>query len=295
MEVRECIIEDEELHGVYAMGYVSDPAIQENWIALSNVQLKAEPDKRIVTGAVLIPDKPIVRLTPEGDEYHIVFREATIRKSAHLFLKRNNHHTATIEHQFAVPGISVMESWIVEDSKKDKAAVLGFNVPKGTWMLSAYVKDDTIWNDMIKGGMLKGFSIEGKFKQVEAKLGGQTGGQSGGQITLEQMIEEILQDSYSDYPEGATNNAKRALDWLRENENPNDCLTDVGFARANQLANREPISLDTIKRMYNFKRHEQNKDVPYTEGCGGIAWDAWGGSAGIRWAESKLRELGQID
>jgi hypothetical protein len=195
MEVRECIIEDEELHGVYAMGYVSDPAIQENWIALSNVQLKAEPDKRIVTGAVLIPDKPIVRLTPEGDEYHIVFREATVRKSAHLFLKRNNHHTATIEHQFAVPGISIMESWIVEDSKKDKAAVLGFNVPKGTWMLAAHVKDDTIWNDMIKGGILKGFSIEGKFKQVEAKLTEQedapTGAPTGGQTDLEQLIAEI--------------------------------------------------------------------------------------------------------
>ena len=43
--------------------------------------------------------------------------------------------------------------------------------------------------------------------------------------------------------------------------------------------------------MASFKRHQQNKDVPYSEGCGGIMWDAWGGSAGVNWAISKLKEI----
>ena len=90
--------------------------------------------------------------------------------------------------------------------------------------------------------------------------------------------------TFSDYPQAATNNAKRALKYLDESGNPKGCLTPVGFARANQLAKREPISLDTVKRMAAFNRHRQNKDVPYTEGCGGLAWDAWGGSAGVDWA-----------
>lgn len=90
--------------------------------------------------------------------------------------------------------------------------------------------------------------------------------------------------NFSDYPQAATNNAKRALKYLDESGNPNGCLTPVGFARANQLAKREPISIDTVKRMAAFNRHRQNKDVPYTEGCGGLAWDAWGGSAGVDWA-----------
>ena len=97
-------------------------------------------------------------------------------------------------------------------------------------------------------------------------------------------------ETYSDYPEAATNNAKRALKWAEEN-GWGSCGTPVGKARANQLANREPLSRDTIARMASFKRHQQNKDVPYSEGCGGLMWDAWGGDAGVNWAISKLKEI----
>ena len=96
--------------------------------------------------------------------------------------------------------------------------------------------------------------------------------------------------TYNDYPESATNNAKRALKY--KEENGSDCGTPVGWARANQLASREKISRDTIARMASFKRHQQYKDVPYTEGCGGIMWDALGGTSGIEWA---IRKLDQID
>jgi hypothetical protein len=98
-------------------------------------------------------------------------------------------------------------------------------------------------------------------------------------------------ESYTDYPEAAVNNAKRALKYAEKN-GWGDCGTAVGKARANQLANKEPISRDTIARMASFKRHQQNKDVPYKEGCGGLMWDAWGGTEGIEWA---IRKLEQID
>jgi HK97 family phage prohead protease len=96
-------------------------------------------------------------------------------------------------------------------------------------------------------------------------------------------------DTYNDYPEAATNNAKRALKY--KEENGSTCGTDVGWTRARQLANRERLSRDTIARMASFKRHQQHKDVPYDEGCGGIMWDAWGGDAGINWAISKLEQI----
>lgn len=101
----------------------------------------------------------------------------------------------------------------------------------------------------------------------------------------------VSNESYNDYPQAASDNAKRALKWLEENDNPNNCLTAVGFARANQLANRESISEETISRMSAFERHRQNKDVDYSEGCGGIAWDAWGGDEGIAWAQRKLEQI----
>ena len=97
-------------------------------------------------------------------------------------------------------------------------------------------------------------------------------------------------ESYNDYPEEAVNNAKRALAYADKN-GWGSCGTPVGKARANQLANKEPISRDTIARMASFKRQQQNKDVPYGKGCGGLMWDAWGGDAGVEWAIRKLEHI----
>jgi len=97
--------------------------------------------------------------------------------------------------------------------------------------------------------------------------------------------------TFTDYPKAATEAAKRALKWKEETGNTKGCGTLVGWARANQLAKGEPISLETVKRMAAFIRHQQNKNVPYNEGCGGIMWDAWGGDAGINWAIRKIESL----
>ena len=97
-------------------------------------------------------------------------------------------------------------------------------------------------------------------------------------------------ETYNDYPDAAVNAAKRALKWADEN-GWGDCGTSVGKERANQLSNRENISEDTISRMASFERHRQHKDVPYSEGCGGLMWDAWGGTAGIEWAQRKLEQI----
>jgi hypothetical protein len=99
----------------------------------------------------------------------------------------------------------------------------------------------------------------------------------------------IKLESYNDYPQSATNNAKKARKW--KEENGSDCGTRVGWTRSAQLADRKKISRDTIARMASFKRHQQNKDVPYSEGCGGLMWDAWGGTSGIEWAINKLKQI----
>ena len=96
---------------------------------------------------------------------------------------------------------------------------------------------------------------------------------------------------YDDYPQSATNNAKRALKWAEEN-GWGSCGTPTGKQRANQLANRETISEETVKRIYSFlSRHAQNADVPYDEGCGGLMYDAWGGKSMLPWAESKVNQM----
>ena len=96
-------------------------------------------------------------------------------------------------------------------------------------------------------------------------------------------------ETYNDYPQSATNNAKKAIKYKKDNGS--DCGTAVGWTRAGQLSRKENISRDTIARMASFKRHQQHKDVPYDEGCGGLMWDAWGGTSGVEWAIKKLDSI----
>ena len=98
------------------------------------------------------------------------------------------------------------------------------------------------------------------------------------------------EETYDDYPQAATTNAKRAIKY--KEENGSSCGTIVGWTRARQISNREKLTRRTIARVASFKRHQQHKDVPYDEGCGGIMWDAWGGSEMIEWA---IKKLDQID
>lgn len=101
---------------------------------------------------------------------------------------------------------------------------------------------------------------------------------------------EVKLESYTDYPQAATENAKIALRWAEEH-GWGDCGTPVGKQRANQLANREPISEDTISRMAAFERHRQNSKKELGDGCGRLMWLAWGGDEGIEWGQRKLKQI----
>jgi hypothetical protein len=106
----------------------------------------------------------------------------------------------------------------------------------------------------------------------------------------------ILMESYSDYPDGVKSNAKKVLEYVDRN-GWGSCGTPVGKTRANQLAKGEPISLDTIKRMYSYlSRHEKDlqSSTSYGDGCGKLMYDSWGGKAALGWSRNKLRELGEL-
>jgi hypothetical protein len=102
--------------------------------------------------------------------------------------------------------------------------------------------------------------------------------------------DQKFQESYSDYPKEASENAKVALRWADEN-GWGECGTPVGKARANQLAKGEAITRDTIARMAAFERHRQNSQKELGDGCGRLMWLAWGGDAGIEWAQRKLEQI----
>jgi hypothetical protein len=106
-----------------------------------------------------------------------------------------------------------------------------------------------------------------------------------------------VNESYTDYPQSATDNAKKVLKWRDEYGDEVNGMTRVGWTRANQLANREPISLETIKRMASFIRHESNSEIakeykgtPWKD-AGYVAWLGWGGDEGIQWAIRKTKQI----
>ncbi len=165
MQVIELVIDEESDEvGVQAISVVNSPAVEVDWIALNKqVMLKASDDeKRILTGVALIPSKQIYRYDDEIGEYYIFFSKATIEKASQLFLKESNQNNATYEHAYDFDGGIVVESWIVSDPEMDKAKHYGFNVPKGTWMISMKIENEKVWND-VKLNKVNGFSIEGFF------------------------------------------------------------------------------------------------------------------------------------
>ena len=163
MRIVELILEDDDI-GVEAISVVENPAIEEDFIALKKQEYKfAEQDKekRLLVGAALVPNKPIFRKNKD-EEYYIFFSKETVRKASQMFFKNGNQSQATLEHEVKLDGMTVVESWIVE-SEKDKSRHYGLDVPVGTWMVSMKVESEDVWNDYVKDGKVKGFSIEAFF------------------------------------------------------------------------------------------------------------------------------------
>ena len=310
MRIVELILDEDQEIGIEAISVVENPAIEEDFIALKSQEFKlAEVDKerRILMGALLIPNKPIYRRNGD-DEYYIYFSKDTVLKASQMYLTQGKQNNSTLEHQYAIEGLSLVESWLVEDKVHDKSVKYGMDLPLGTWVGSVKVNNDKIWNEFVKTGKVKGFSIEGYFadkmerpkeeiKDELAKIEEAEADYLLSQVTAiiknDKRVKggkKTVLESYSDYPSGVKNNAKRGLELNEKVDNK--CATQVGKIRAQQLAQGKPISKETIKRMFSYlSRAGEYYDEGDTKACGTISYLLWGGKAGLRWAGSKLKEL----
>ena len=167
MRIVELVLdEDQEMAGIEAISIVESPAIEADFVALKADEIKlaeVDKEKKILMGALLIPNKPIFRNSDDQDDYYIYFSKDTVEKASQLYLKNGNQNNTTLEHQHSLNGLTLVESWLVVDEKFDKSRKYGMNVPVGTWMGSVKVNNDEVWNDYVKTGKVKGFSIEGYF------------------------------------------------------------------------------------------------------------------------------------
>ena len=173
--IKELVIADDSQElAIDAISLVSAPAIEENFVFFgkekNNLTLaKIDEEKRMLVSPALIPNKQIFRYDPNTDsEYYVYFSPETVRKASELYLKHNNHHKATYEHQDRVSGVLTVESWIKE-GEQDKSKLYGYDLPNGTWFVKMKINNDELWS-RIKDGELKGLSIEGYFADKMEKM-----------------------------------------------------------------------------------------------------------------------------
>lgn len=176
METYKVLFNEEENEGVYAVSLVSDPAIGVNFITLSKQKeiklATVNEEQRILMGAILIPNQPIYRRDEKsGHEFNIIFPKETIKQVQQNFALKGYQNNSTIEHSGTnIPNVTFVESWIKEDEVHDKSVHYGFNEEVGTWFGLMKVNNDEIWNDYVKTGKVKGFSIDGVFDMEKVNL-----------------------------------------------------------------------------------------------------------------------------
>ena len=162
--------------GVYAISLVDQPATGEMFVAFNededkHIKLaKVDEEQRILLGLVLAPNQPILRSTSNGELFTVEFNEDTIKELAYAYQINGNQDKSTLQHDGKnLEGVTFVEQWTVENPKIDKSVNFGLEYPKGSWLAMMKVDNEEIWNDYVKTGKVKGFSIDAmvKFKEIE--------------------------------------------------------------------------------------------------------------------------------
>ena len=308
MKLFELVIDD-TMDEIFALSFVSDPAIEVHgtYFHKDKVQFKEIKEEGLFVAPILVPNKRIFRMDGEGKPYEVFFSPETIKKLSQMYLKRKYQDSITIEHADKVKDVTLVESWIKESKLQDKSKLYGIDVPVGSWLGTFKIDNEDI-KDKFRKGEISAVSIEGLFthdlvkasrvdiKDIEEKEAEYLLSQLRVLIKKDMRYaskKRVEMESYSDYGQSVRNNAKRGRE-LNE-KNGNKCATAVGKVRSAQLEKGEPISVETIKRMYSYlSRAETYYDESDTQACGTISYLLWGGKSALSWSRNKLRELGLL-
>ena len=218
--------------GVFAISLVDQPAIEENFVALAaqDVEFKVvDEERRIVVGFALVPEKRILRLMG-GKKFNIYFTKETVAQAAEDFMKKMMLKKFTTDHEEKVDGITVIESWVVEDSKHDKSNLYGLGAKGGEWVLMSKIDNEAVWNE-VKAGKFKGYSIEARFDGFEQL-------QSKEKTMEEKIINEL---------NAVLSSQKVELSLLDDLNKLSKDLESVNEVHQKQLAQHKQL-LDSIKQ-----------------------------------------------
>ena len=159
---------------IYAIGLVKEGAMERDFVHFNKEKQKKielqtiNEEKRIILGAVLVPDKKIYRNNEYGDEWNIIFEKEVIEEYSQQFFQDFNQKNITLGHEFSVEGVTVVQSWI-KSSENDKSKDYGMNDPVGTWYVAMKIDSDVVWEN-VKQGIVNAYSIEGWVSMAETEL-----------------------------------------------------------------------------------------------------------------------------
>ena len=159
--------------GIFVISLVDAPATETNWMCFKeqeNIKFSiVNEDEHILAGVVMVADKPIYRIAPDGTEYYIVFSKDVIKRMAEKMLDDNTFNNIDIQHDGNIiprDKVKLVELFIADEEKGIKPNYL--DVPDGSLLANYKIYDDELWN-MAKSGVLNGFSLEGVFSTIRYK------------------------------------------------------------------------------------------------------------------------------
>lgn len=308
----ELLIEDDATDEIFAVSFVESPAIERDFVYMAKeVKFAAiDQERMLVAGPLLIPEKKILRLDGEGNPFYVFFSRDTVAKLARKFLRKKYNDEVTAEHDAKVKGVHLVESWIIEQSAKDKSNAFGYTLPAGTWFGIYDVSGNPeVW-EKVKDGTFRGFSVEAyvEHRKSDLKLSLEKDindlSDEEAEVFLGQIRAIIRKDkrfkkkqtiefqSYDDYPQSVRDAARIARE---QNEKVGGkCMTTIGKIRSADLEAGRPLSREVIARMVSYLSrakdvYEQNKSD--RESCAYIAYKGWGGETALTWAENKLKQI----
>jgi hypothetical protein len=304
------IEDDDELSGIDSISLVDEPAIEVNWIAfkkekqqefhipegqddmyLEKLMKYGQPEEELLDNGWVIQKENFVSSSPNSEsvedtsKYLIRYKYIKNPEAPGASVKETTRDFCRVllNKNFVYRVEDLLN--IINDEGKNAADWRGGYNCRHIWQQITYYNDG---NKIVNKGSVTKNRVDG-MESLDV-----FGDPQNDTRTSNPSFSKEKFESYSDYPESVKNNAKAVLKYVEEN-GWGSCGTSVGKIRANQLANGEPISEDTIKRMYSYlSRHAGDLDSSkgYGDGCGKLMYDSWGGKSALSWAESKVKQFG---
>jgi len=147
--------------GMYKISLVDKPAIEEDFIhfnEVEKVQMFADEKKKEVVGPIMIPNKEILRFSPDMGYYYVRFTEETIQQIMYKYSKEGLFNAFGINHSYDTDEVVMLEVW-TKESDNDKSVDYGYKLPNGTVFVKAKIESDELFT-AIENGEINGFSIE---------------------------------------------------------------------------------------------------------------------------------------